>query len=81
MKIKIDHLSKTYSTSDGTITPVNDISLEIPDNTIFGIIGRSGAGKSSLVRQISLLEAPFIMTNVLTIFPKKSLFSVADVLE
>ncbi len=58
MKIKIDHLSKTYSTSDGTITPVNDISLEIPDNTIFGIIGRSGAGKSSLVRQISLLEAP-----------------------
>ncbi|MBE6348465.1 MAG: methionine ABC transporter ATP-binding protein, partial [Spirochaetaceae bacterium] len=32
--------------------------LKIPSNKIFGIIGKSGAGKSSLVRLISLLETP-----------------------
>lgn len=58
MQIKLDHLKKTYVTKDGTIQAVNDISLNIPDNTIFGIIGKSGAGKSTLVRLISLLEQP-----------------------
>ncbi|MBO4320911.1 MAG: methionine ABC transporter ATP-binding protein [Treponema sp.] len=58
MQIKLNNLKKTYTTSDGTINAVDDISLQIPDNTIFGIIGKSGAGKSTLVRLISLLEKP-----------------------
>ncbi len=58
MQIKLENLKKTYKTKDGFIEAVNDISLNIPDNTIFGIIGKSGAGKSSLVRLISLLEKP-----------------------
>ena len=37
---------------------VRDVSLAIPSNSIYGIIGKSGAGKSSLVRLISLLESP-----------------------
>ena len=31
---------------------------KIPSNEIFGIIGRSGAGKSSLVRLVSMMERP-----------------------
>ena len=65
MQITLEHLKKTYESkkSDGKndtqlITAVNDISLAIPENKIFGIIGKSGAGKSSLVRLVSLLEAP-----------------------
>ena len=58
MQIKLENLKKTYTTKDGSITAVNDISLNIPENKIFGIIGKSGAGKSSLVRLISLLETP-----------------------
>lgn len=59
MKIKLENLKKTYTTKEGSsITAVNDISLDIPENKIFGIIGKSGAGKSSLVRLISLLETP-----------------------
>lgn len=59
MQIKLQNLKKTYSTTDGSsITAVNDVSLDIPENKIFGIIGKSGAGKSSLVRLISLLETP-----------------------
>lgn len=58
MKIKLENLKKTYSGAAGKVAAVDDVSLEIPENKIFGIIGRSGAGKSSLVRLISLLETP-----------------------
>ncbi len=54
MDISLQALRRTY----GTLHAVNDISLEIPDNSIYGIIGKSGAGKSTLVRLISLLEGP-----------------------
>lgn len=59
MKIKLEKLNKTYLSKDGSkIKAVSNVSLDIPENRIFGIIGKSGAGKSSLVRLISLLEAP-----------------------
>lgn len=59
MHIVLNHLKKTYQSNDGSsIQAVSDTSLDIPENTIFGIIGKSGAGKSSLVRLISLLEQP-----------------------
>lgn len=37
---------------------MNDVSLEIEKGEIFGIIGFSGADKSTLVRCINLLERP-----------------------
>ena len=40
------------------ITVLRNIDIEIPDNSIFGIIGKSGAGKSTLLRITSLLEKP-----------------------
>ena len=62
MRIRLENLRKTYISRTRTerteIRAVDDVSLEIPGNTIFGIIGRSGAGKSSLVRLVSLLERP-----------------------
>ncbi len=59
MRIKLDNLKKTYRSKDGNeIKAVDGISLDIPENKIFGIIGKSGAGKSSLVRLMSLLENP-----------------------
>ncbi|HZK20482.1 MAG TPA: methionine ABC transporter ATP-binding protein [Treponemataceae bacterium] len=59
MRIKLEHLDKTYKNPGGaSVHAVNGISLEISENTIYGIIGKSGAGKSSLVRLISLLEKP-----------------------
>ncbi|MCH5291330.1 MAG: methionine ABC transporter ATP-binding protein [Treponema sp.] len=59
MRINLEHLRKSYTDAGGKqIVAVHDISLDIPENTIFGIIGKSGAGKSSLVRLMSLLEQP-----------------------
>jgi len=40
------------------INVLRGVDMEIPDNTIFGIIGKSGAGKSTLLRITSLLERP-----------------------
>lgn len=60
MEIRLSNLIKKYSGGKNSpdVTAVNGVSLEIPSNGIFGIIGKSGAGKSSLVRLISLLERP-----------------------
>ena len=58
MNITLEKLKKSYTTPDRIVQAVKEVSLNIPSNKIFGIIGKSGAGKSSLVRLISLLETP-----------------------
>ena len=60
MQIDLNNLVRVYDSADGLskVAAVNDISLTIPSNQIFGIIGKSGAGKSSLVRLISMMEKP-----------------------
>ena len=56
--IEIQHLTKTFDTSDGKLDALKDVSLKIDDGEIYGIIGMSGAGKSTLVRCINMLERP-----------------------
>ena len=56
--IKIEKLSKTFHTADGSVEALKNVSLDIADGDIFGIIRMSGAGKSTLVRCINLLERP-----------------------
>ena len=56
--IKIENLSKTFHTADGSVEALKNVSLDIADGDIFGIIGMSGAGKSTLVRCINFLERP-----------------------
>jgi len=52
--IVVKNISKSY----GEVTAVKKVDLDIPSGCIYGIIGRSGAGKSSLLRVMSLLETP-----------------------
>lgn len=56
--IEIQNLTKRFTTQNGTVVALEDISLTIRDGDIFGIIGMSGAGKSTLVRCINMLERP-----------------------
>ena len=56
--IEIKNLSKSFSTSDGTVDALKNVSLTVNDGDIYGIIGMSGAGKSTLVRCINMLERP-----------------------
>ncbi|MBV8249165.1 MAG: methionine ABC transporter ATP-binding protein [Comamonas sp.] len=56
--IEIRDLSLTYQGSKGPVHALRGINLEIASGEVFGIIGRSGAGKSSLVRCLNLLNRP-----------------------
>jgi len=56
--IEITDLYKTYRTSEGTVEALSGINLKVKKGEIFGVIGFSGAGKSSLIRCINMLEKP-----------------------
>jgi ABC-type glutathione transport system ATPase component len=42
--VVFENVGKTYSSSAGTVDALTNISLTIEAGSIFGIIGRSGAG-------------------------------------
>ena len=56
--IEIRDLSLTYKGPKGPVHALRGINLQIASGEVFGIIGRSGAGKSSLVRCLNLLNRP-----------------------
>lgn len=56
--ISIKDVYKIFSTKNGQLTAVDDVSLTIQKGEIFGVIGYSGAGKSTLIRMLNGLELP-----------------------
>jgi ABC-type multidrug transport system ATPase subunit len=56
--IEIINISKTYKSKTKTITALNNISLEIKEGELFGLIGPDGAGKSSLFRILATVLLP-----------------------
>lgn len=56
--IEIKNVSKVYRSKKKEVIGVDNVNLTINDGEIFGIVGYSGAGKSSLLRCINLLEQP-----------------------
>ena len=56
--LSIQNLSKSFNVDKKIISVLDNVSLEIEKGDIFGVIGLSGEGKSTLVRCINLLEKP-----------------------
>jgi len=54
--LQVKNLSKTYKTNQGLLHALDNVSVTINPGEIFGFIGLSGAGKTSLARCISVLE-------------------------
>jgi len=73
--IQVKNLSKTYDSGKDSVEAVKDVSFEIEKGEIFGIIGLSGAGKSTVVRTLNLLERP---TSGSVIVNGKDLLSLSD---
>jgi len=55
-KIKVEHCKKYYSLWGKRVKAVDDVSLTVNEHEIFGLLGRSGAGKTSLARIISQID-------------------------
>ena len=62
MKVVLEHLTKRFpsrSKKDKTeVVAVNDMSFEIPDGKLVGLLGPSGCGKSTALNLICGLETP-----------------------
>lgn len=56
--LKIKDLTKKYSTLDGEIVALNDVSFVAPDGEFIAIVGKSGSGKSTLLNMIGGLDIP-----------------------
>ncbi|WP_181349556.1 methionine ABC transporter ATP-binding protein [Thalassobacillus sp. CUG 92003] len=56
--ISINNLSKVFQTKDQQVQAVDQLDLSITKGEIFGVIGYSGAGKSTFIRLLNRLEDP-----------------------
>jgi D-methionine transport system ATP-binding protein len=56
--IQLDNIWLSYPGKTGAVPALRGIDLQVKAGEVFGVIGRSGAGKSSLVRVINLLNRP-----------------------
>ena len=52
--LEINHVSKTY----GTKKVLNDISIKVPEQSIYGLLGPNGAGKTTLIRILNQITMP-----------------------
>ncbi|MFJ6570333.1 methionine ABC transporter ATP-binding protein [Streptomyces sp. NPDC091292] len=51
-------LTKVYRSRDREVTALDGVDLQVREGEVYGVIGQSGAGKSSLIRCVNLLERP-----------------------
>ncbi|MBR0574454.1 MULTISPECIES: methionine ABC transporter ATP-binding protein MetN [Pasteurellaceae] len=56
--IKLKNISKEFNVKGKILKALDNVTLEVPQGTIYGVIGSSGAGKSTLIRCVNLLERP-----------------------
>ncbi|SDJ62311.1 methionine ABC transporter ATP-binding protein [Salimicrobium halophilum] len=56
--ISIKGLSKVFNTKDQEVRAVDNLDATIESGEIFGVIGYSGAGKSTFIRLLNRLEDP-----------------------
>ena len=54
MILQVDSVTKKF----GDFTALNKVSIDVPENCIFGLLGPNGAGKTTLIRIINQITGP-----------------------
>lgn len=50
--LKIENLNVVYNTDEGTVHAINDVSLSLQEGKTLGLVGETGAGKTTLALSI-----------------------------
>lgn len=58
LKVRIDHVEKTYDSRKGEVVALNGVDLNIYENEFICVVGPSGCGKSTLLNIIAGLLEP-----------------------
>jgi putative ABC transport system ATP-binding protein len=56
--VRLDALTRTYGSGDGTVTALRDVGLSFPKGTFTAVMGPSGSGKSTLLQCAAGLDRP-----------------------
>jgi NitT/TauT family transport system ATP-binding protein len=57
-KLALEHVKKTFRTSQGDVDALEDVSLSIAEGEFVCLVGPSGCGKSTVLNLIAGLETP-----------------------
>ena len=52
--LKVENVSKRYTNHQA----LDNVSLSVPEGTVYGLLGPNGAGKTTLIRIINHITAP-----------------------
>lgn len=56
--LRLEKLTKTYKTGNSSVVALDGVSLQLPPGSFTALLGRSGCGKTTLLRLIAGLEKP-----------------------
>ena len=48
--LEVNHLTTEFTTENGIVRAVRDVSLHVEKGEVLGIVGESGSGKSTLAK-------------------------------
>jgi D-methionine transport system ATP-binding protein len=56
--ITVENLTKSFPGRRGSLLALDHVNLDVPAGSVYGVLGATGAGKSTLARCITLQERP-----------------------
>jgi D-methionine transport system ATP-binding protein len=56
--ITVENLTKSFAGHTGPVVALDDVTMDVPQGALYGVVGPANAGKSTLARCVALQERP-----------------------